>query len=127
MYRSLVHSGQLLIDGTTGKEKTNFTKKVKDYTDRYNKVCERAKDRLDKIEKVLPDVRDHNNNNKIVEDVIKQSEPVLQSIQPVGIQPVKGSEQGRKVKVKFHKYINFITLVHATKKNFYLTCFFSLL
>lgn len=100
--RSILHSGQLIINASKGKEKENYKKKIKEISDRYNKVCQLSKDRQDKIDQVLPLIRDHNANNKVVEEVLKQAEPVLKSVKPVGIEPEKGNEQTRKIKV----YIN---------------------
>ena len=107
-FRSLVHTGQSLVDTTSGTDKDKYSKRIKDITDRYNKVNRSVRDRHDMIKTVLPMVRDHYNNNKIVEDVIKQTEPVLQSIQSVGIEPERGVQQIHKIRVGFKALITVL-------------------
>ena len=89
----------MIISTTTGKDKEHYKKKIDSYSDRYDEVYKIAKQRADVLDQALPLVRDHDTNRKIVEDVIKQAEPLLESLEPVGIEPEKGSEQVRKIKV----------------------------
>ena len=89
----------MIISTSIGKDKVHYKKKIGNYSDRYDEVYKIAKQRADVLDQALPIVRDHDTNRKIVEDVIKQAEPLLELLEPVGIEPEKGNDQVRKIKV----------------------------
>lgn len=113
----------MIISTSIGKDKEHYKKKVGNYSDRYDEVYKIAKQRADVLDQALPIVRDHDTNRKIVEDVIKQAEPVLESLEPVGIEPEKGNNQVRKIKVNdwflfqffiFTFFINYLATLKLT-------------
>lgn len=98
VYNSILNSGKNLLGTNPGKNK-ELSKKLKDLTDRYDKVKDTGKKRDNKLTKMLPISRDFASNNKIVEDVIKEGESVLQSLQPFGVDTEKGNSDAKKIKV----------------------------
>lgn len=115
VYNSILNSAKTLL-GTNPEKSKDLSKKLKDLTDRYEKVKDTAKKRDNDLTKMLPVTRDFSNNNKVVEDVIKEGEAVLQSVQPVGIDTEKGNTDSKKLKVFYS--------VNCPRKNDHIGGFF---
>ena len=98
VYNSLLNSGRSLLGKNPEKSK-ELSKKLKDLIDRYDKVNDNAKKRDNDLTKALPVVREVVNNNKIVEDVNKEGESVLQSLQPIGVNTEEGNTNFKNIKV----------------------------
>ena len=95
-----MQSGLRYIDTLSqGREREKVNKKLKDVTDRWNKVNRLAKERQDKIEQIIGIVSDYHYDTKIVEEVNKHGENVLKTLEPLGVDPEKGKQQLNKIRV----------------------------
>ncbi len=100
VYGELLHNGQQHLDTLpAGREKEKLTKKLKEITDRWIKTNRIAKERHDKLSRLSPCVVDYHENMAVTEDVIKQGEAQLKSLEPFGLNVDAGRKQLRDIRV----------------------------
>ena len=100
IYGEVLHRSQQHNDSLpAGREKEKTTKRIKDITDRWQKVNRTTNERHEKLSRLYPCVIDYHENTHVIEDVIKRGESLLKTLVPFGVDVETGKQHLHDVRV----------------------------
>ena len=83
-----------------GKEKEKVTRKVKEITDRWQKVNRNAKEKHEIISNLYPCIVDFDESTAVIESVVKNGEDYLKSHSPSGVDLEDSRQQVNNIRVR---------------------------
>ncbi|XP_065062306.1 titin-like isoform X4 [Rhopilema esculentum] len=94
LFGELLRRGQQQTDALQpGREKEKTSKRIKDISDRWQKINRTAKERNEKISRLYPCVVDYYESKSVLEDVIKSGENCLKVVSSSGFDVETGRKQ----------------------------------